>query len=223
MDSDLGRRSPGADVAAVTTAQIREVIERLVASGQWTDGDPDVLVVVDAGYDAPRLTHLLADLPVEILGRTRSDRVMRRPTPPRVYDPKGGRPPKHGGEFVFGQPSTWGAEHVVTVTDTRLYGKATAQAWDRLHPRLTRRAAWIEHSAELPIIEGTVIQLEVSHLPSGTKPKPVWLWWSKTGATAADVDRCWQAFLRRFDVEHLPDDEADTGLDCPQAPQPRGC
>ncbi|GGR62374.1 hypothetical protein GCM10010251_93940 [Streptomyces aurantiogriseus] len=24
------------------------------------------------------------------------------PTPPRVYDPKGGRPPKHGGEFVFG-------------------------------------------------------------------------------------------------------------------------
>lgn len=134
MDSDLGRRSPGADVAAVTTAQIREVIERLVASGQWTDGDPDVLVVVDAGYDAPRLTHLLADLPVEILGRTRSDRVMRRPTPPRVYDPKGGRPPKHGGEFVFGQPGTWGAEHVVTVTDTRLYGKATAQAWDRLPP-----------------------------------------------------------------------------------------
>lgn len=90
----------------------------------------------------------------------------------------------------------------MTVTDTRLYGKATAQAWDRLHPRLTRRAAWIEHSAELPIIEGTVIRLEVSYLPSGAEPKPVWLWWSKTGATAADVDRCWQAFLRRFDVEH---------------------
>ncbi|MFE5126227.1 NF041680 family putative transposase [Streptomyces sp. NPDC056669] len=199
---DAVRLAPGTDVAAVTTAQIREVIERLVASGQWTDGDPDVLVVVDAGYDAPRLAHLLADLPVEILGRTRSDRVMRRPTPARVYDPKGGRPPKHGGEFVFGQPGTWGAEQVVTVTDTRLYGKATAQAWDRLHPRLTRRAAWIERSAELPIIEGTVIRLEVSYLPSGAEPKPVWLWWSKTGATSADVDRCWQAFLRRFDVEH---------------------
>ncbi|MFD3971851.1 hypothetical protein [Streptomyces cyaneofuscatus] len=34
------------------------------------------------------------------------DRVMRRPTPLRVDDRKGGRPPRHGGEFVFGNPST---------------------------------------------------------------------------------------------------------------------
>ena len=31
--------------------------------------------------------------------------------------------------------------------------------------------------------------------------KPVWLWWSGTSATKADVDRCWQSFLRRFDIE----------------------
>ncbi|GHJ39446.1 hypothetical protein Sm713_82640 [Streptomyces sp. TS71-3] len=218
---DAVRLQPGADVAAVTTAQIREVVERLVDSAQWKDGDPDVLIVVDAGYDAPRLAHLLADLPIEILGRTRSDRVMRRPTPPRVYDPKGGRPPKHGGEFVFGQPDTWGEEHVVTVCDTRLYGTATVRAWDRLHPRLTRRAAWIDHNAELPIIEGTVTRLEVSHLPSGADPKPLWLWWSKTGATAADINRCWQAFLRRFDVEHTFRMMKQTlGWTAPQAPQP---
>ncbi len=30
----------------------------------------------------------------------------------------------------------------------------------------------------------------------------MWLWWSRTGAAPADVDRCWQAFLRRFDLEH---------------------
>jgi hypothetical protein len=131
---DAVRLEPGADVAAVTTVQIRELVERLVAAGQWKPGDPEVLVVLDAGYDTPRIAHLLNDLPVEILGRLRSDRVMRRPTPPRVYDPKGGRPPKHGGEFVFGDPATWGTEQAVTVTDTRLYGKATAQAWDRLHP-----------------------------------------------------------------------------------------
>ncbi len=41
---------------------------------------------VDAGYDAPRIAHSLGDLPVEILGRLRSDRVMCRPTPPRAYD-----------------------------------------------------------------------------------------------------------------------------------------
>ncbi|MEE1743752.1 hypothetical protein PUR35_05035 [Streptomyces sp. JV184] len=76
------------------------------------------------------------DLPVEILGGLRSDRVMRRPTPSRVYDPTGGRHPKHRSEFVFGDPAPWGIEQAVTVTDTRLYGRATAQAWDRLHPRL---------------------------------------------------------------------------------------
>ncbi|GAU71290.1 Clp family protein [Streptomyces sp. NBRC 110611] len=107
---DAIRLQPGADLAAVTTAQVREVIARLIAAGQWHEGDPKILVVLDSGYDAPRIAHLLDGLPVEILGRLCSDRVMRRATPPRVYDPKGGRPPKHGGEFVFGQPDTWGKE-----------------------------------------------------------------------------------------------------------------
>lgn len=132
---DAIRLEPGADLAAVTTAQIREVTERLIAPGQWREGDPEILIVLDSGYDAPRIAHLLSGLPVQILGRLRSERVMRRPTPPRVYDPKGGRPPKHGGEFVFGDPATWGTEQAVTTTNTRLYGKATVQAWDRLHPR----------------------------------------------------------------------------------------
>ncbi|MER7693712.1 NF041680 family putative transposase [Streptomyces sp. NPDC097610] len=204
---DAVRLDPGADVAAVTTVQLREVVVRLVAAGQWKQGDPNVLVVLDAGYDAPRIAHLLGDLPVEVLGRLRSDRVMRRPTPSlkeyALSYPQGGRPPKHGGEFVFGDPATWGAEQAVTVTDTRRYGKATAQAWDRLHPRLTRRAAWLDHEGPLPIIEGTVIRLAVEKLPSGGVNKPLWLWWSGTAATTTDLDRCWQSFLRRFDIEHM--------------------
>ncbi|MEV7526795.1 NF041680 family putative transposase [Streptomyces sp. NPDC091371] len=199
---DAVRLEPGADVAAVTAVQIREVAERLVAAGQWKPGDLDILLVLDAGYDVQRLSFLLGDLPLELLGRLRSDRVMRRPTPPRVYDPKGGRPPKHGGEFVFGQPDTWGEPDVQTVTATERYGKAVATAFDRLHPRLTRRAAWLSHGAELPIIEGTVIRLKVDRLPTGSEPKPVWLWWSGIDASATDVDRLWQAFLRRFDLEH---------------------
>jgi hypothetical protein len=47
-----------------------------------------------------------------------------------------------------------------------------------------------------------VIRLEVSRLPSGAIPKSVWLWWSGVDATAAQVDLLWQAFLRRFDIEH---------------------
>ncbi|WP_331739828.1 transposase (plasmid) [Streptomyces goshikiensis] len=200
---DAIRLDPGADLAAVTASQVRDVIQRLVDAGQWRDGDPAVLVVLDAGYDAPRIAHLLADLPVEVLGRLRSNRVMRKPVPvPWICPPRGGRPPKHGGEFIFGRPETWGEATAATVTNTDRYGTATAQAWDRLHPRLTRRAAWLDHEGPLPIIEGTVIRLAVAKLPSGGVNKPVWLWWSGTGGRPADVDRCWQAFLRRFDVEH---------------------
>lgn len=68
---DALRPEPGADVAAVTTVRIREVVERLVAAGRWRPGDPEVLVVLDAGYDVPRIAHLLGDLPVELLGRLR--------------------------------------------------------------------------------------------------------------------------------------------------------
>jgi hypothetical protein len=178
---DALRLPAGADVAAITASQLRDVIERLIAAGQHQAGDPDILLVVDAGYDVTRLAFLLADLPVEVLGRLRSDRVMRRPTPPRVYDPYGGRPPKHGTEFVFGDPATWGEPDAATITQTTRYGTAHAQAWDRLHPRLTRRTAWLGFPDALPIIEGTVLRLQVDHLPSGGDPKPIWLWWSGTG------------------------------------------
>ena len=137
---DAVRLEPGADISAVTALQVREVVSRLIAAGQWCEGDPGILVVLDAGYDAPRIAHVLADLPVEILGRIRSDRVLRRPIPARRPGSQG-RPPKHGGEFAFGDPETWGAEQAMTSTDTHRYGTATARAWDRLHPRLTRRAA----------------------------------------------------------------------------------
>lgn len=198
---DALRLAPGDDSATVTARQLRDLVERLVAAGQWQAGDPDVLVIADAGYDAPRLAHLLRDLPVQVLARMRSDRVLRRPAPSRQPHTRG-RPPRHGGEFVFGQPDTWGTPDTETVTDTRLYGTALARSWDRLHPRLTHRSSWAAADGTLPVVEGTVIRLDIERLPSGATPKPVWLWWSGTGADAADSDRLWQAYLRRFDIEH---------------------
>ena len=85
---------------------------------------------------------------------------------------------------------------------TSRYGTAVAAAWDRVHPRLTHRSAWLDHDGPLPVIEGTLIRLQVDHLPGDRDPKPVWLWFSATGAAAGEVDRLWQAFLRRFDLEH---------------------
>jgi hypothetical protein len=51
-----------------------------------------------------------------------------------------------------------------------------------------------------------VIRLDVDHLPSGAIPKPVWLWSSATGLDPGEVDRLWQAFLRRFDIERTSAD-----------------
>ena len=76
---DAVRLGPADDATAVTAAQVREVVSRIIATGHWRDGDPDILVVFDAGYDLTRLAWLLADLPVEVLGRLRSDRVMYFP------------------------------------------------------------------------------------------------------------------------------------------------
>jgi DDE superfamily endonuclease len=198
---DARRLAPGDDAAVVTAAQVRQVVTGLMNAGQWRPGDPDILIVADAGYDSPRLAFLLADLPVAVLGRMRSDRVLRRPVPPQPPGTRG-RPRRHGGEFVFADPATWGAPEVTTTTVTRLYGPATARSWDRLHPRLTHRSAWARERWPLPVIEGTVIRLEVARLPSGAIPKPVWLWYSGTDLAASEVDRLWHAFLRRFDIEH---------------------
>ncbi len=198
---DAVRLAPGDDTATVTARQLRDLVERLVTAGQWRTGDPDILIIADAGYDAPRLAFLLKGLPVQVMARMRSDRVLRRPAPPREPHTKG-RSPRHGGEFVFGQPDTWGIPDTETVTQTRLYGTALARSWDRLHPNLTHRSSWAAAVSTLPIVEGTVIRLDIDHLPSGAITKPVWLWWSGTDADAADTDRLWQAYLRRFDIEH---------------------
>nr|WP_281176172.1 NF041680 family putative transposase [Actinocatenispora sera] len=198
---DAVRLAPGEDAAAVTAYQLRRVVTGLIEAGHWDAGDPEILIVADAGYDGPRLSFVLADLPVRVLVRMRSDRVLRRAA---LSDRRHtvGRPCRHGSEFVFGQTATWGEPDVQISTDTRHYGPARIRAWDRLHPRLTHRTAWAAHTGDLPVLEGTVIRLDVERLPSGAIPKPVWLWHSATDLDPGQVDLAWQAFLRRFDIEH---------------------
>jgi hypothetical protein len=97
---DAVRLGPDDDPTVVTAGQIREVIDRLREAGHWSQGDADILIVVDAGDDVTRLAFLLADLPVTLLGRLRSDRVFRFPAPPRRPGTTG-RPPRHGPEFAL--------------------------------------------------------------------------------------------------------------------------
>ncbi|MFJ1936845.1 transposase [Kitasatospora sp. NPDC088160] len=207
---DAVRLEPGADAAAVTAAQLRYLVGRLIAAGQWSPDDPPMLIVADAGYDVMRLAWLLRDLPVEILGRLRSDRVMRRPAPTRaefaLANPAGGRPPKHGSEFIFKDSRTWGAPDAETKAETTRYGTAHAQSWDRLHPELQGRAAWRDHPGQLPVIEGTVVRLQVDHLPSGGDPKPLWLApGGHCSALKADISGRWHQ-CGRYHTDEVPAD-----------------
>ena len=89
------------------------------------------------------------------------------PAPPRPARPAGtgGRRPRHGAVLKLADERTWPAPAVTTVTRTTRYGTATATAWGRLHQRLESRCGWEDHDGELPVIEGTLIRLQVDHLP----------------------------------------------------------
>ncbi|WP_232807398.1 NF041680 family putative transposase [Geodermatophilus chilensis] len=209
---DVVRLGPADDVTAVTAAQLRAVLGRLRTAGHWQVGDPPIMVVLDSGYDVCRLAFVLADLPVHLVGRLRADRVLLGPACQRPADGPGpvGRPRRHGTAMTLADPATWLAPTTRSTTDTPRYGQAEATGWDRMHPRLTHRGAWAGHPGTLPIVEGTLIRLQVEHLPGQRGAKPVWLWSSHTAADsdddldalAAEVVRCWQAYLRRFDEEH---------------------
>src|SRR5260370_10814364 len=179
---DAVRRGADDEEAEVTACQVRDVFTRLIEAGHWRQGAPAILMVLDAGYDVTRLAWLLADLPVDLLGRLRSDRVMQLPAPPRQPGTLG-RPRKHGGQLALAGPATWPDPQVTTSTETSRYQLAAASAWDRVHPRLTQPAAWLDHDGDLPVIEGTLIRLQVDHPPRDRDPKPVWPWVSPTRAT----------------------------------------
>ena len=76
------RRWPaGLNALPDRATQLRDVVDRLVTAEQWKPGDPNIVIVADTGYDITRLAHVLADLPVELVGRLRCDRVLRLPKP----------------------------------------------------------------------------------------------------------------------------------------------
>ena len=195
---DAVRIGPGDDAADVTAAQLREVAQRLIAAGRWAPGDPDVIIVMDAGYDPARLAWLLADLPVTIVGRLRAGRVLYPPAPPR--DPSvPGRAPKHTGTPVRCADAQGGGGAAVEGRAATSLGPAAVTAWHRMHPKLIRaRGSWSAHppQQELPVVEGTLIRL------APARGKGMWLWASDPAAGPERTTRLWQAYLRRFDIEH---------------------
>ena len=198
---DIRRLGPGEDATEVTAAQIRELIDRLERAGQLCPGDPPVLFVLDAGYDIVRLSWLLADLPVRLLGRIRANRVMHGPPSARRPGSRG-RVSRHGPKFAFADPATHHESDLHTSSGHARYGTVRARAWGRLHPVLQGRGAWARHDGLLPIVEATIIHLDVDHLPGNRSPQPLWLWFSGSDIDTAELNLLWRSYLRRFDLEH---------------------
>jgi hypothetical protein len=197
---DAVRVGPDDDVTEVTAAQLREVIDRLHQAGQCTDGDPPVPIVTDSGYDIVRLAWLLADLPVQLLGRVRADRVFY--APPGTPHPHGGRPRRHAHPLKLSDPASWPEPEATSTSTSDRYGTVVVNAYGRRHQRLTRRGDWHQHPGLLPIVEGTLIQVRVDRLPGQRAPKPLWLWHSHPDPVDLDLVRIFAAFCRRYDAEH---------------------
>jgi hypothetical protein len=198
---DAVRLGPGDDECAVTAAQLRDVVTRLVAAGQREDGAPEVVIAMDAGYNVTRLAWLLADLPVVLVARVRSDRVFYRPAPARPAG-RAGRKPVHGAPVRCADRATWHDPDTVQDGDANGHGPAAVTAWNRVHQALHRHCGGWEDwppRTPFPVVAGTLIRLECRQPPG---PAPMWLWASAPAAGDAEVRSLWTCYLRRFDLEH---------------------
>ena len=186
---------PRADAVDVTATQVRDLVGRL------GDTESPPLFCFDAGYDAIALTDTLSDVAADIVVRIRDDRVITSTPTPRHR-----RPARSGGPDATATGSgspipTPGPPPDVESTTTDLrYGTVKVSAWHGLHPRLGCRGHWAEHDIP-PIVAGTLIRVEVEHLPKPTSAtkKTLWLWAAGPGF---NLDTCWRGYLRRFDIEH---------------------
>ena len=191
---DARRIAPSEDTVTATIAGVGDLVGRL------PDDGPLPLFVFDAGYDPIALGAGLAEARAQVLVRIRSGRVFHPdPTPAPVGSV--GRPRRHGPRFTCADPAGRPEPDAVLGTHDPRCGDVRVKAWHGLHPKLHNRGRWVGTHGP-PIVRGSVIRVAVEHLPRPTARavKTLWLWWSGPGAP--DLDLCWRAYLRRFDIEH---------------------
>lgn len=190
---DVRRLHPAGDATVTTVEQVTALVARLGNS------EAVPIFVFDAGYDAPGLTHDLADVRAGIVVRIRDDRVFYTDPPP----PPGGagRPRRHGDRRALREADSWPAPDVTLTAQDDRYGTVRVDAWHDLHPKLDRRGHWKDQET-IPIVAGTIMRVDVEHLPKATSrtKKVLWLW--VAGPDGTDLEVCWRAYLRRFDIEH---------------------
>jgi hypothetical protein len=173
---DARRLHPLDDTDQTAATQIRALLARLPA------GEPVPWFVFDGGYGSAQLTLDLAEVPVAVLVRLRSDRCFYADPPPR---PPGatGRPRRHGAKFAFADPATWPAPTATLHTSDDQYGTVTVTCWAGLHPKQQRHPGHGSRGPR-PIVRGTIIRVQVERVPARTHPpKVLWLWWAGPGTS----------------------------------------
>ena len=191
---DAARIPPTSDTTTATIAQVAALVGRL------PDDDAVPMFVFDAGYDPIAIGDALAGARTQVLVRIRSDRVFY--TDPDQSTPGTiGRPRRHGTRFALSDPTSHPQPTAKLTVQDKRHGTVHVAAWTGVHPKLGCRGHWAGHDTP-PIVAGTVIRVDVQHLPkpTGGALKTLWLWWSGPGEP--DLDTCWRAYLRRFDIEH---------------------
>jgi len=197
---DAARLGPDDDDCEVTAAQLREVLSRLRAAGRWRDGDPDVIVAADAGYSATGLELLLAGLPFTFVTRVRCDRVFYRPAPPKEQGTRGVQA-RYGEPVRCAEEATWHSPGIRQQGGPSRLGAVAVAAWPGLRVKVSRHTAGLQdwpQDTMLPRVEGTLILVRGSRAA-----RPVWLWSSEADPGEDLVRSLWQAYLRRFDIEHV--------------------
>ena len=179
---DVARIPPREDAGRATATQVRNLVRRLHPSGR----DPVPMFAFDAGYDPIGLAVDLADVRAQIVVRIRDDRVFYADPPTRPPSHERPTAPPRRGVRLRRRPATWPTPDTAYVTEDPQYGRVEVTAWSGLHPRLARRGRWA-HARRTPIVTGTVIRVEVEHLPkpTGRAKKTLWLWWAGPPAPPA--------------------------------------
>ena len=191
---DAARIPPTCDTTTATIQQVARLVERLPDDGQVP------MFVFDAGYDPIAIGAALTDTRAQVLVRIRGDRVFYTDPDQRAAGTVG-RPRRHGTRFALSDTASAPVPTAELSVQDKRHGKVHASSWTGLHPKLGRRGHWADHDIP-PIVAGTVIRVDVEHLPkpNASPLKTLWLWWSGPGEP--DLDLCWRAYLRRFDIEH---------------------
>ena len=198
---DVQRLPPAQTASALAIEQLKAFVARRPAA---CADMPPPLFLFDAGYSLSDLVHGLADTPVSLLLRLRSDRHFFTDPVPGAGAPTG-RPRRNGPKFVCADPATWPPPTATHRSDDPHYGAVEVRAWAGLHTYVRRP---VHHATYRPrtYIYGVVLRVHVTRLPGYTrKPQVLWLWWHPGPGAAAplpDLAFLWQAYTRRYDIEH---------------------